>query len=61
VLENSEVAVHVIIFPQTMLDVSLITMLGFKIVLVYLGAVANKFIMLLAGEEAMNTDLYFSG
>jgi hypothetical protein len=44
-----------------MLGASLIMMLGFEAVLAYLGAVVNKFIMLLAGEEAMNTDFNFSG
>ena len=44
-LQNSELAVHVIIFPWTMSGASLIMMLGFEVVLAYLGAVANKFIM----------------
>jgi hypothetical protein len=57
-LENSELTVHIIIFPQTMLGASLITKLGFNAVLTYLGAV---FFMLLVGEEALNTDFYISG
>jgi hypothetical protein len=36
-------------------------MLGFEVVLAYLGAMANEFIMLLVGKEAMNTDFYSSG
>jgi len=31
-------------------------MLGFEVVLAYLGAMANEFLLLLVGEEAMNTD-----
>jgi hypothetical protein len=36
-------------------------MLSFEVVLAYLDAVANGFIMPLVGEEAMNTDFYYFG
>jgi hypothetical protein len=54
VQEGLELSVHVVIFPQTMFRFQSYSLLGFVVVLAYLGALANEFITPLVRNEEIN-------